>query len=93
MEVIMKAKKIRTTTETFQLEIDGRPVTVKATPYQLHTTEKRYRVSINGSPVHIFAWNDDIRRLVEIDSARIEGKMPVRLEEAIAQQLYSRMAA
>jgi hypothetical protein len=89
----MKAKKMRTTTETFQLEMDGKPVTVKVTPYHMHTMEKRYRVSINNSPVHIFAWDDNARRLIAIDGARIEGKLPVKLEEAISRQLYSRMAA
>ena len=89
----MKAKQMRTTTETFQLEVEGKPVTVKVTPYHMHTMEKRYRVSINNSPVHIFAWDDNSGKLVAIDGARIEGKLPVKLEEAISRQLHSRMAA
>ena len=93
MKVIMKAKKTRTTTETFQLEIDGRPITVKATPYQMHTMEKRYRVSINNSPVHIFAWDDNSQRLVAIDKASMADRVPEKLEEAIGRQLYNRMAA
>jgi hypothetical protein len=93
MEVIMKAKKIRTTTETYQMEVDGKPVTVKATPYQIHTSEKRYRVSINNSPVHIFAWDDNSRRLVLIDKAATADKVPERIEEAIGRQLYNKMAA
>ena len=93
MKVIMKAKKTRTTTETFQLEIDGRPVIVKATPYQIHTSEKRFRVSINNSPVHIFAWDENSRRLVLIDKAVTAEKVPAKLEEVIARQLVTRMAA
>ena len=89
----MKAKKLRATTETFQLNVEGRPVTVKVTPYQIHTAEKRYRVSINNSPVHIFAWDDDSRRLVLIDKAAIEDNVPEKLEEAIGRQLYNKMAA
>ena len=89
----MKAKKIRTATETFQLEIDGKPVMVKATPYQIHTSEKRYRVSINNSPVHIFAWDDDSRQLVLIDKAATAEKVPEMVQKVISRQLVNRMAA
>jgi hypothetical protein len=84
---------MRVITETFDLMIDGKPVTVKATPYQLHTNETRYRVSINNSPVHIFGWSDDLNRLAFIDKGRAADRMAPAIDEAIGKQLYSRLAA
>jgi hypothetical protein len=84
---------MRVITETFDLMIDGKPVTVKATPYQLHTNETRYRVSINNSPVHIYGWNDSLQRMTVIDKGRAAEQVSPAMDEAIGRQLYSRLAA
>jgi hypothetical protein len=84
---------MKTRTEIFELAIDGRPVKVAATPFKMHTDELRYRVSINGGPVHIFAWDDQLNRLTVIDKARVAERIPNNVEEVIGRQLYSRLAA
>jgi hypothetical protein len=84
---------MKTRTEIFELAIEGKPVKVKATPYKMHTEELRYRVSINGSPVHIFAWDDQLNRLTIIDKARMADNIPDNLEAVIGRQLQSRVAA
>ncbi len=84
---------MKTRTEIFELAIDGKPVKVKATPYKMHTDELRFRVSVNGSPVHIFGWDENLNRLAVIDKARLAERMPDQVEEIVGRQLYSRMAA
>ena len=84
---------MKTRTEIFEVAIDGRPLKVKATPFKLHTEEQRFRVSINGSPVHIFAWDDQANRLAIIDKARLAESLPENVEAIIGRQLYSRLAA
>jgi len=83
--------KIRT--EIFELMVDGNPMVVKATPYQTLSTETRFRVSVNDSPVHIFAWDKDLNRLTAIDSSNAAGDIPDKIDEAIGRQLYQRVAA
>jgi hypothetical protein len=84
---------MKTRTEIFELAIDGRPVKVKATPYKIHTEEQRFRVSINGSPVMIFGWNDQLNRLAIIDKAKMADRIPDNVETMIGRHLYSRIAA
>jgi hypothetical protein len=84
---------MKTRTEIFEMAIDGRPLKVKATPFKMHTNEQRYRVSINGSPVHIFAWDDQLNRLTVIDKAKMAESVPENVEAMIGRQLYSRLAA
>lgn len=84
---------MKTRTEIFELAVDGKPVKVKATPYKMHTDELRFRVSINGSPVHIFAWDEGLHRMAVIDKARIAESIPDPIEEMVGRQLYSRIAA
>ena len=84
---------MKTRTEIFELTIDGKPLVVKATPYQTHSTETRFRVSINDSPIHIFGWNKDLNRLTVIDSSGAAGNIPDKIDEAIGRQLYQRVAA
>ena len=84
---------MKTRTEIFELAIDGKPVKVKATPYKLHTEEQRYRVSINGSPVHIFGWDDQLNRLTVIDRAKMADSIPGNVEAVIGRHIESRLAA
>ena len=80
----MKAK-----TATFDLTVNGTTISVIATPYQTATSEKRYRVSINGSPVHIFALNQNLQRFTDIDRGALSSEIPEPFEKAIGQELYS----
>ena len=89
----MKTKRNVTRTETFELMVDGTHMLVKATSFQTYTFETQYRVSINGSPVYIFAWHPLLRRITAIQRGSGTGMIPQKIEEAIGQQLYTRMAA
>ena len=84
---------MRAKTEIFEVVINNKPVTVKATPYVMHTNEIRYRVSINDSPVYIYAWQDDMNRYTLLQSSRAAVQLPEFVDEAVGRQLYSRMAA
>lgn len=87
----VRARKVKNApTETFELNVDNKPVEVKATPYVLND-ETRFRVSYNGSPVYIFGWDSSLRRLIAISGG--SENIPDHIEEAIAHQLQSRMAA
>lgn len=83
---------MKTRTEIFEMAIDGRPIKVAATPFRMHTEELRYRVSVNGSPVHIFGWDDQRNRLRIIDKAKMADNIPDHVVEMIGRQL-SRVAA
>lgn len=89
----MKNRKVKTSTQTFDIVFEGQPVTVKATMYETHNTEARYRVSINGSPVYIFGWDSNKNRLAALDSGSAVKTMPPLVEAAIGQELYNKMAA
>jgi len=89
----MKTKRNITRTEVFELVVDGIPVTIHATSYQTYTMETHYRVSINGSPVYIFAWHPELKRFTAVNRYNGAGNIPPQIEEAIGQQLYMRMAA
>jgi hypothetical protein len=84
---------MKTRTEIFEMAIDGKQVKVAATPYRIPTEELRYRVSINGSPIHIFAWDDQRNRLDIVDKARLADSIPDHVIEMIGRQINSRIAA
>lgn len=88
MEVFMKTR-----TEVFELLIDGKPLVIKATPYQTATTETRFRVSVNNSPVHIFGWDKNLNRLTAIEHGSATGDMPKQIDEAVGRELYHLVAA
>lgn len=75
---------MKTRTESFRLVADETPYMVKATPFTVND-ETRFRVSFNGSPVHIFVWNNSLQqfRVIAEDSKTIPGK----LETAISMEL------
>lgn len=89
----MKTKKNVTKTDTFELVVEGSSLLVKATSFQTYTMETQYRVSVNGSPVYIFAWNPVQQRMKAVDRGTAAGYIPPKIEEAIGAQLHSRMAA
>lgn len=83
---------MKTYSESFDLEVSGKHLSVIATPYIVNSTnEKRFRVSYNGSPVHIFTWNEKEKRIHSIkDSVH---PIPFQIEQAIARELENRQAA
>jgi len=89
----MKTKRNVSRTETFELMVDGTPMLIVATSFQTYTLETQYRVSVNGSPVYIFAWHPLLKRLTAIQRGSGTGLIPQKIDEAIGQHLYNRMAA
>jgi hypothetical protein len=88
----MKTKRNSTKTETFELVIDGNPMMVQATSFQTYTLETQYRVSVNGSPVYIFAYHPLLKRVTAIQRGGGTGVIPQKIEEAISERL-NRLAA
>jgi len=78
---------MKTRTEIFELTIEGKPLVVKATPYQTLSTETRFRVSINDSPVYIYGWDKDLNRLTAIEGSSAAGSVPNKIDEAVGRQL------
>ena len=86
----MKRSRNKARTEIFDLMINGKPILVKATPYLVNGEETRFRVSFDGSPVHLFAWDDEEHRLRVVDK---DETIPATIEMAIARQLRNKIAA
>jgi hypothetical protein len=84
----MKTKRNVSRTETFELIVDGTLMFITATSYQTYTLETQYRVSINGSPVYIFAWHPVLQRITAIQKSSSTGFIPTKIDEAIGQHLY-----
>lgn len=76
-------------TQTFELLVDGTPYEVKATPFEFNT-ETRFRVSFNGSPIYIFVWDSELKRLTAIGDGT--DTIPDSLEEAISEHLVAASA-
>lgn len=71
--------------------VDGNPLLVIAKPYLAANDQPRFRVSYNGSPVHIFGEDESLHQLVALDSGSEE--MPAVIERAIGSALQRKMTA
>ncbi len=71
----------------FDVMLDSSKLRVRATPFLVNGEETKFRVSYNGSPVYIFAWDKELNRLVSTDSAE---SLPLETEMAISVQLQNR---
>jgi hypothetical protein len=80
---------MKSKTLLFELLVDGVPYEVRATPFEFNTST-RFRVSSNGGPAFIFAWDEEMKRLTAIGDGT--STIPDNLERAIAEKLES-MAA
>jgi hypothetical protein len=80
---------MKTQTQTIELLVDGIPYEVKATPYEFNT-ETRFRVSFNGSPIYIFVWDSELKRLTAIGEGA--DTIPANLEESISGHLLATFA-
>jgi hypothetical protein len=84
---IMTNRNEKIITEKFEVILEGKPVPVKASRYRTHNKEVRFRVSINDSPVYIFAFDEKQNRAVAIDKGSAIADISPRIEEAIGSRL------
>lgn len=84
-------KRARIPAINFEVVVDGRPMEVVATPFITADEKKRFRVSYDGSPVHIFELNEAARRIEVVDSA--SETIPLHVEREIGNTLLRKMAA
>ena len=84
-------RKIKLPVINFDITVDGAPVNVVAVPYITANEKKRFRVSYNGSPIHILELNESVRKIEVVDSA--SETIPVNLERAIGHGLLHKIAA
>lgn len=80
-----RSRRPRVETIHFDIPINGRNYSVAATPFQLPSGERQFRVSYNQGVVHVFGWDDGLDRFAEMESA-LEPIPPV-VEMAIADKL------
>ncbi|HEX4371936.1 MAG TPA: hypothetical protein VHZ50_01405 [Puia sp.] len=73
----------------FDINVDGVPYDVTATPYD-YNSEPRFYVSFNGSEQYVFAWDAEMKRLTAIGDGTAD--IPDDLEEAISAKLLSHKA-
>ena len=83
-------KKNRQPAIEMDIVVDGNPLQVVAKPYLAANDQPRFRVSYNGSPVHIFGEDSSLHQLVALDSGSEE--IPVAIEHAIGSALKRRIA-
>jgi hypothetical protein len=83
----MYSKTEKVTTEKFDILLDGRPVAVRASKYQTHNNETRFRVSINDSPVYIFAYDEELNKAVAIDKSSAIAAIAPNIEDVIGTRL------
>jgi hypothetical protein len=77
-------KKVRFDALNFEVNVDGRLVEVMAKPYEVNNM-KRFRVSYDGSPIHIFGVDRETNKMRVIDSAAQQ--IPETVERAISREL------
>ena len=76
-------KRTRIPAINFAVTIDGAPVEVVANPYITANERQLFRVSYNGSPIHIFGYNEAARKIELVDSA--SEPIPLNVERAIGE--------
>ncbi len=84
-------KKAKFSAINFEVTVDGAPVEVMAKPYMAANDKQRFRVSYNGSPIHIFGFDENAHKVVVLDSA--SETIPINIERAIANTLLHKIAA
>ena len=83
----MTSRNEKIITEKFDVMLEGKPVPVTASRYQTHNNEVRFRVSIDDSPVYIFAFDEKQNKAVAIDKSSAIAEISPRMEEAIGYRL------
>lgn len=69
---------------TLNLLVDNTPYIVTAEPF-VFNEEERFRITYNGSPSYIFAWDEEILRFAAMGDEA--STIPDNLEQAIAREL------
>jgi hypothetical protein len=85
-------KKTKFPAISFDITVDGAPIEIVAKPYLAANDKKRFRVSYNGSPIHIFGLNESAQKVELLDGAASD-TIPVNIERAIESSLLHRIAA
>jgi len=83
----MNSRTDKVRTEKFEIVLEGKPVAIKASRYQTHNNEIRFRVSINDSPVYIFAYDEDLNKAVAIDQSSAIAAISPNIEDVIGTRL------
>ena len=83
----MNSRNEKVRTEKFEIVLEGKPVAIKASRYQTHNNEIRFRVSINGSPVYIFAYDEELDKAVAIDQSSAIAAISPNIEDVIGARL------
>ena len=84
-------RKARIQPINFELNVDGKPLEVVAQPYIAANKKQRFRVSYNGSPIHIFGLDESDHTIEVLDSA--SETIPPKIVHAIADTLLQKIAA
>ncbi|KIC90840.1 hypothetical protein [Flavihumibacter sp. ZG627] len=84
-------RKQRTEALNFELVVDGTPIEIVAKPYIAANEQPRFRVSYDGSPVHIFGYEPEMGKVIVMDSASEE--IHPKIEDAIGRMLLKTIAA
>ena len=73
--------KRRLTTLAFEIVTNGITKEIKATPVTIVTGETRFRISVNGGPVLIFAYDEGLNRLakMEEETTSIHGNIEMEI--------------
>ena len=87
----MRKKKNSQPAIEMDIVVDGNPLQIVAKPYVAANDQPRFRVSYNGSPVHIFGEDNELHQLVALDSG--SETIPAPIERAIGFELQRRMTA
>jgi len=80
----MKNKR-RPTTLAFEIVTNGTTKEIKATPFTIVTGETRFRISVNGGPVLIFAYDEGLNRLAKMEEGT--PSIPGNIEMEIVKNL------
>lgn len=83
----MNSRNEKVRTEKFEIVLEGKPVLIKASRYETHNNEIRFRVSINDSPVYIFAYDEDLNKAVAIDQSSAIAAISPNIEDVIGTRL------
>ncbi len=83
---LKKIPGFRTNEKNFDLLVNGVPYTVKSLPFMFND-ELRFRIILNGTAEHVFAWDPEIAMIKTINDD--SSALPAGLEEALSEKLQS----
>ncbi len=72
--------------------LNGKQVPVQITTYSIHTGVERHRVSIDNGPIHIFGWNADHSKFIEMEGSTVD-PLTTAVKNAVSELLDNKSAA